>query len=355
MMHSRSFTKFLAFSRSFATSRKCPSRSKATTTSAVDDAGDREVLTVGEKLENLSITPKLPKLTDIPYQAKVANAVQLIGKIAAPVDLKINDHGTSFASTVLLQEKTAKHSVFCKIPLVFMDDLADMAVWHLEENQTVYVTGQLSSGDACSPEKIEEGSTYLEVVVDSISYVHDLKTTMEHTKRNTKEEAGLENSDCSTTEQMNDVLESKQPIVDNKKSVKSVKSESFWKDFVDNPQQWIDCRISKKNGFVNHNYPDFKDKNSKDVLWLNMLPLWVISKLDDLKFDILDAKSRGSSTSFTSIEESWKDVIENPSHWWDNRGNKLKPNHPDFKHKESRVGLWIDSRTTPDFVLKKLP
>lgn len=105
---------------------------------------------------------------------------------------------------------------------------------------------------------------------------------MEHTKRNTKEEAGLENSDCSTTEQMNDVLESKQPIgiyvfavciiilhtytcnwstelvpspihlflkfpVDNKKSVKS---ESFWKDFVDNPQQWIDCRISKKNGFV---------------------------------------------------------------------------------------------------------
>lgn len=138
---------------------------------------------------------------------------------------------------------------------------------------------------------------------------------------------------------------------------------------------------------MNHNYPDFKDKNSKDVLWLNMLPLWVISKLDDLKFDILDAKSRGSSTSFTSIEESWKDVIENPSHWWDNRGNKvisiflclilpslsiyrsirqlwvyfvfflfkLKPNHPDFKHKESRVGLWIDSRTTPDFVLKKLP
>lgn len=117
MMHSRSFNKLLAFSRSFATSRKRSTRPKATatTTSAVNDAADREVLTVGEKLENLSSnlsTPKLPKLTDIPYQAKVANAVQLIGKIAAPVDLKTNDHGTSFASTVLLQEKTAKHSVF---------------------------------------------------------------------------------------------------------------------------------------------------------------------------------------------------------------------------------------------------
>lgn len=75
---------------------------------------------------------------------------------------------------------------------------------------------------------------------------------------------------------------------------------------------------------VGHNYPDFKDKNSKDVLWLNMLPLWVISKLDDLKFDILEVKGKGGpSTPFTTIEESWKDVVENPSHWWDNRGKKV--------------------------------
>lgn len=50
----------------------------------------------------------------------------------------------------------------------------------------------------------------MQVVVDSISYVHDLKTALNHNISDTKEEPQLEKSDCSTTEQMI-VQESQQP------------------------------------------------------------------------------------------------------------------------------------------------
>lgn len=55
-----------------------------------------------------------------------------------------------------------------------------------------------------------------------------------------------------------------------------------------------------------------------------------------------------------SIEEQWKDVFDNPSHWWDNRLNKINPNGPDYRHKFSGNPLWINNRFTPPWVQERL-
>ena len=37
----------------------------------------------------------------------------------------------------------------------------------------------------------------------------------------------------------------------------------------------------------------------------------------------------------------WQVFFANPSEWLDYRRNKVKPNHPDFKNKDTGEALWI--------------
>ena len=41
----------------------------------------------------------------------------------------------------------------------------------------------------------------------------------------------------------------------------------------------------------------------------------------------------------------WQQWVDDPSQWWDNRDNKTNPRSPDFKHKTTGKGLWIDEKT----------
>ncbi|MCL7033566.1 hypothetical protein MKW94_022088 [Papaver nudicaule] len=52
-------------------------------------------------------------------------------------------------------------------------------------------------------------------------------------------------------------------------------------------------------------------------------------------------------------EESWKNLIDDSTNWWDNRAKKLNPKAPDFRHKVTREGLWLSS--APAWVSDKLP
>lgn len=52
-------------------------------------------------------------------------------------------------------------------------------------------------------------------------------------------------------------------------------------------------------------------------------------------------------------EVSWNDLVQNPAKWWDNRLDKRNEKAPDFKHKDTGEGLWLDS--SPSWVLAKLP
>lgn len=51
-----------------------------------------------------------------------------------------------------------------------------------------------------------------------------------------------------------------------------------------------------------------------------------------------------------NVEATWSELFANPDQFWDNRRSKRNPRAPDFKHKDTGVALWIDSRQTPDWV-----
>ncbi|KAK1324234.1 hypothetical protein QJS10_CPA02g01514 [Acorus calamus] len=98
--------------------------------------------------------------SDIPYQTKVANSVQLVGSIERPVEMVSSDDGTCSASTVLTHHRTGDLPYF-RIPITFQGELAETAAFHLKENDLVYVTGKLS-GEA-TPLSIDNAKTYVKV------------------------------------------------------------------------------------------------------------------------------------------------------------------------------------------------
>ncbi|XP_062077452.1 protein OSB3, chloroplastic/mitochondrial-like isoform X3 [Humulus lupulus] len=123
-----------------------------------------------------------------------------------------------------------------------------------------------------------------------------------------------------------------------------------WNNLVDNPKQWWDYRNCKHNGLVNPKYPDFKHKDGSQSLWLSSAPLWLSSKLKSLEFDVPIPKSK--EVNGNKGDEMWKDLLENPNKWWDNRVDKKSERAPDFKHKETGEGLWLSS--SPIWVQSKL-
>lgn len=51
----------------------------------------------------------------------------------------------------------------------------------------------------------------------------------------------------------------------------------------------------------------------------------------------------GSAELATPAAQLWQEYGANPEAFWDNRGSKRNPNSPDFVHKVTRAGLWLDS------------
>lgn len=127
---------------------------------------------------------------------------------------------------------------------------------------------------------------------------------------------------------------------------------SSWTDLLDNPTQWSDFRDKKLKGLVNPKYPDFKRKDGSVSLWLNNATTWVLPKLEGLEFGSPVAKSN-KAKDFKGGDESWNDLVQNPSKWWDNRLDKRNEKAPDFKHKETGKVLWLNN--SPSWVLSKLP
>lgn len=66
------------------------------------------------------------------------------------------------------------------------------------------------------------------------------------------------------------------------------------------------------------------------------------------------AATGSGSGSGSRAEQLWASWRDNPSEWWDNRERKYGPTSPDFRHKDTREGLWIDSKNTPQWVRDQL-
>ncbi|KAL5186914.1 Protein OSB2, chloroplastic [Glycine soja] len=98
---------------------------------------------------------------------------------------------------------------------------------------------------------------------------------------------------------------------------------------------------------VKPKHPDFKRKD-RNSLWLGKDEKWVLPKLEGLQFDVPTAISKKGDGG-----EPCNDLVQNYANWWDNRLNKRNAKAPDFKHKETGKGLWLDSSS--EWVLEKLP
>ncbi|CAK9157721.1 unnamed protein product [Ilex paraguariensis] len=126
---------------------------------------------------------------------------------------------------------------------------------------------------------------------------------------------------------------------------------SSWRDLIKNPKQWWDHRENKLNGLVKAKHPDFKHKDSGLALWLKSAPQWVLAGLEGLEFDVPIGRMKEAKDN--KKIDSWKNLLEYPDKWWDNRTNKVNAKSPDFKHKDTGEGLWLDA--SPAWALSRLP
>jgi hypothetical protein len=55
-----------------------------------------------------------------------------------------------------------------------------------------------------------------------------------------------------------------------------------------------------------------------------------------------------------AVAALWQQYFQDPSAFWDNRQGKRNPKAPDFKHRTSGEGLWIQSKKNPSWVPAQL-
>ncbi|KAI3447616.1 hypothetical protein Pfo_004281 [Paulownia fortunei] len=356
-----------------------------------------------------------PKPREIPYQAKVANFLNLIGYVKTPVQFGAASNGKHFAATVISQENSGEKNSLL-VPVVFEGDLAHVVACHVKENDCVFVSGQLSMdplrfalndslgkfhlvaenlnfvegfvrnvsgkklGVSFSGVEVDmPGTKKIEEVIKGVDndeyFNQQWKDALEHAKvkrfsseNDWASSSVILQSDADSEAATLERVESK-PEKGNEKSGESANKKKdgdlildLWRDLVKTPLQWWDYRDHKSNGLVKEKFPDFKHKGTGEGLWVDSAPKWVLPGLEKLEFDVKFIKAKqvqgggegpGERKKFSKGEDSWKNLVENPNKWWDNRLDKRNPKAPDFKHKETGEGLWLSE--SPDWALSRLP
>ncbi|KAM0912314.1 hypothetical protein ACQ4PT_012981 [Festuca glaucescens] len=345
----------------FSTSKRTSYASRAkprpppTESPAEDAAGDdveASPPTDAAAWQREKLPSELPRPPTIPFQPRVANAIRLVGTVGAPVQLQRLPDGRFSAVSVLVQDRRTDFPKFW-IPVIFQDDLAQIAASHLQENDLVYVSGQLT-GDVL-PFKHTDGQANIQVLANLLSFV-DSKAVA--TDVMVDEEEGFK-----------EIAEAEKKVEPTKVIPKSPRRQTFsefkakqdkfkelWNDVLASPLDWIDNRSAKANGSKNPKYPDFKNKISGEALWLDSAPTCVLEKLDTVTFNsgYNAAKTYKPANYSMGKADLWQDLVDNPQKWWDNRIDKRSPKAPDFKHKDTGEAIWLNTKT-PSWVTDALP
>ncbi|KAJ7256129.1 hypothetical protein O6H91_Y414900 [Diphasiastrum complanatum] len=135
------------------------------------------------------------------------------------------------------------------------------------------------------------------------------------------------------------------------------RKNQLWEEFFSDPLQWRDNRSNKRNP----RSPDFKHRTSEEkALWIDSRfnPPWVHARLAAMVQGQEQGQS-GYSTPETAdkvirMEQLWQEFLSDPSQWSDNRFIKRSPKYPDFKHKSTHEGLWIEGWFNPPWVKAKV-
>ncbi|CAG7883935.1 unnamed protein product [Brassica rapa] len=286
---------------------------------------------------------------EIAYEREAANWVNLIGFVDQPVQFEASSDGKFWAGTVISQRSASGSSAFW-IPIIFEGDLAKTADRYISKDDLIHVSGKLFIDSP--PPNMTYAQSNVQVLVQNLSFVQPASPPLVISSSSKKEENSVKKRSASppvvVASSESDIK--KQPARAKKNIVMDEASDS-WNHLIENPKDWWDHRENKANGLVKPRHPDFKSKDSSLSLWLNKAPAWVLPKLQGLEFDVLVPKGRGVKQ--LKGEESWKELVENPDKWWDNRIDKRNAKAPDFKHKETGEALWLNE--SPTWVLSKLP
>ncbi|KAL1205275.1 Protein OSB2 [Cardamine amara subsp. amara] len=274
---------------------------------------------------------ELARPNEIAYDAQVANWVNLIGFVNQPVQFEASSDGKFWAGTVISQRSGSEASAFW-IPIIFEGDLAKTAAQYINKDDQIHVSGKLFIDSP--PPNMTYAQANVQVLVQNLNFLQPPSPSMV-VSSSEKEESGIK----------------KPPARAKKDIIVMDEASDSWNHLIENPKEWWDHRENKVNGLVKPRHPDFKSKDSSLSLWLNKAPNWVLPKLEGLEFDVLVPKAR--VVKQLKGEESWKDLVQNPDKWWDNRIDKRNAKAPDFKHKETGEALWLNE--SPTWVLPKLP
>ncbi|KAH0853449.1 hypothetical protein HID58_093224 [Brassica napus] len=311
---------------------------------------------------------------EIAYEKEAANWVNLIGFVDQPVQFEASSDGKFWAGTVISQRSSSDSSAFwyyfllflyrkrilwcdydvkvvallVRIPIIFEGDLAKTADRYISKDDLIHVSGKLFIDSP--PPNMTYAQSNVQVLVQNLSFVQPASPPLVISSSSKKEENGVRKRPASppVVVAASESGIKKQPA---KKNIVMDEASDSWNHLIENPKDWWDHRENKANGLVKPRHPDFKSKDSSLSLWLNKAPSWVLPKLEGLEFDVLVRKGRGVKQ--LKGEESWKELVENPDKWWDNRIDKRNAKAPDFKHKETGEALWLNE--SPTWVLSKLP
>uniref|UniRef100_A0A2P2K527 Uncharacterized protein n=1 Tax=Rhizophora mucronata TaxID=61149 RepID=A0A2P2K527_RHIMU len=245
-----------------------------------------------------------PRPREIPFQPQAANSVNLIGYVKNPVQFLSSPDAKHCATTVISllhpSSSPSDSSPLCRIPITFEGDLAHIAACHLKENDCVYVAGQLSAHPPSF--NVIEAEAQLQVMVHTINFVQGCTEKKISYIPQHKEESPPSTDSARMKKNHDSLLNS-------------------WRELLDNPKEWWDYRNSKLNGLVNPKFPDFKRKDNAFSLWIDSAPGWLVTKIKKVEFDIPNHKQTQGKQQ--RGDESWKNLVENPAKWWDNRENKV--------------------------------
>uniref|UniRef100_A0A5B7B510 Uncharacterized protein n=1 Tax=Davidia involucrata TaxID=16924 RepID=A0A5B7B510_DAVIN len=367
----------------------------------------KALVSQGENEKGMEEANNWPRPSEIPWQTKVANSVNLIGRVQIPVQFQASPDGKYWAGTIISQQNE-EAAIFSSdsppfwIPIIFEGDLAHIAACHLKEKDCVYIAGHLSADPP--PFTISQGQVNVQVMVCSINFVQGSSQLKKSSAPCKQEELDKNHSasvkdDISVNQSWKDLIAKphewwdirlkkgnlvaaafehksngqllciddstpewiqnelvclafdRKIVQENLKRACVAKDGGSWMDLLKNPKQWWDHRENKLNGSVKPKYPDFKHKDSGVALWLDNAPKWVLSELEGLEFDVQLRKMK--QVKDRKSDDSWKNLVENPDKWWDNRSGKVNKKSPDFKNKDTGEGLWLDD--SPAWVLSRLP
>lgn len=220
-----------------------------------------------------------PRPSEIQWKKELCNSVQLIGNVAAPVQIKHLNSGKVVAWTRLAVRKSQTETTW--INLTFWDELANVANQHIEKGHQIYVSGRLISDTVEGDDGKEQ--TYYKVVVQQLNFV----------EKNSPPIASY-NGDSNTM-----APRRKQ---NNYAANTTGSTEELWQAFFANPLEWWDNRKNKRSP----NYPDFKHKDTGEALWVEgrYNPTWVKSQLAvlDSKMESFHDQNGSRNADFMSMD-----------------------------------------------------